>query len=88
MSTVLIIVGFRQAGFVPDEGDLEMLANENNFHDELPPHLPQEFEQRARLIHPADIHILNATDAYLAILQGMSHFNIDQESEMASPALL
>ena len=64
-------IGFREAGFFPEEVDLDTLSNENGFDYDLPP-LSRDFQEHAESIFPGEINLANAKLAYIT-LQSMTN---------------
>ena len=68
---MLFTLGFREAGFFPDEADLDVLLNENGFDNELPHYLPRDFEENAKQLFPGGIDIPSAKQTYTMLVQIM-----------------
>ena len=66
-------IGFREAGFFPEEVDLDTLSNENGFDYDLPHYLPRDFQEHAESIFPGEINLANAKLAYITLQSMTNH---------------
>ena len=65
------LLGFREAGFQPTEGDLAFIEHENGFFQQLPPYVDEDFTQKANAFTDEAISITNARQVYTFLVQFM-----------------
>ena len=65
------MLGFRDTGFQPTEGDLAFIEMENGFLQPFPPYVDEDFAQKANAFTDEAISITNAREVYTFLVQFM-----------------
>lgn len=72
MKRVLVfLTGFKQAGYQPDQSDLDYLRQEQRLGENLPGYITAGFRRAADNFFHIDITLANANHAYIALVTHM-----------------